>query len=48
MDKEKMKRLQNSMNQINKRFGANTVMTASDAVNQGKLQKRIILLPLLN
>ena len=47
MDKEKMKRLQASMAQINKRYGANTVMKASDAVAQGKLTKRIIPTPSL-
>lgn len=47
MDKEKMKRLQASMAQINKRFGANTVMKASDAAAQGKLAKKIITTPSL-
>jgi len=47
MDKEKMKRLQASMTQINKRYGANTVMKASDAVAQGKLTKKIIPTPSL-
>lgn len=47
MDKEKMKRLQASIAQINKRYGANTVMKASDAVAQGKLTKRIIPTPSL-
>lgn len=47
MDKEKMKRLQASMAQINKRYGANTVMKASDAAAQGKLTKRIIPTPSL-
>lgn len=47
MDKEKMKRLQASMAQINKRYGANTVMRASDAAAQGKLTKKIIPTPSL-
>lgn len=47
MDKEKMKRLQASMAQINKRYGANTVMKASDAAAQGKLTKKIIPTPSL-
>lgn len=47
MDKDKMKRLQASMAQINKRFGANTVMKASDAAAQGKLAKKIITTPSL-
>lgn len=47
MDKEKMKRLQASMTQINKRYGANTVMRASDAAAQGKLTKKIIPTPSL-
>lgn len=47
MDKEKMKRLQASMAQINKRYGANTVMKASDAVAQGKLSKKVIPTPSL-
>ena len=47
MDKDKMKRLQASMAQINKRFGANTVMKASDAAAQGKLAKKIIPTPSL-
>lgn len=47
MDKEKMKRLQASMAQINKRFGAGTVMKASDAVAQGKLTKKVISTPSL-
>ena len=47
MDKEKMKRLQSSMAQINKRFGANTVMKASDAAAQGKLAKKVIPTPSL-
>lgn len=47
MDKEKMKRLQASMAQINKRYGANTVMKASDAVAQGKLTKKIVPTPSL-
>lgn len=47
MDKEKMKRLQASMAQINKRFGANTVMKASDAVAEGKLTKKILPTPSL-
>ena len=47
MDKEKMKRLQASIAQINKRYGANTVMKASDAVAQGKLTKRVIPTPSL-
>jgi recombination protein RecA len=47
MDKEKMKRLQASMAQINKRYGANTVMRASDAVAQGKLTKKVIPTPSL-
>ena len=42
-----MKRLQASMAQINKRFGANTVMRASEAVAQGKLTKRVIATPSL-
>ena len=42
-----MKRLQASMTQINKRYGANTVMKASDAVAQGKLTKKIIPTPSL-
>ena len=47
MDKEKMKRLQASMAQINKRYGANTVMKASDAAAQGKLTKKVIPTPSL-
>lgn len=47
MDKEKMKRLQASMAQINKRFGAGTVMKASEAVAQGKLTKKVIPTPSL-
>lgn len=47
MDKEKMKRLQASMAQINKRYGANTVMKASEAAAQGKLTKKIIPTPSL-
>lgn len=47
MDKDKMKRIQSTMNQINKRFGADTVMKASDAVSQGKLTKRITPTPSL-
>lgn len=47
MDKDKMKRLQASMAQINKRYGANTVMKASDAAAQGKLTKKVIPTPSL-
>ena len=47
MDKEKQKRLQATMQQINKRFGANTVMKASDAAASGKLSKKIIATPSL-
>lgn len=47
MDKEKMKRLQASMAQINKRYGANTVMKASEAAAQGKLTKKVIPTPSL-
>lgn len=47
MDKEKMKRLQASMTQINKRYGAGTVMRASDAAAQGKLTKKILPTPSL-
>lgn len=47
MDKEKSKRLQDSINKINKRFGAGTVMKASDAAKEGKLQKRILPTPSL-
>ena len=47
MDKEKMKRLQASMAQINKRFGAGTVMKASDAVAEGKLTKKVLPTPSL-
>lgn len=44
---EKMKRIQGTMAQINKRFGANTVMKASDAVSQGMLKKKVIPTPSL-
>ena len=47
MDKEKSKRIQATMNLINKRFGAGTVMKASDAVAEGKLTKKIISTPSL-
>lgn len=47
MDKEKMKRLQAKVSQINKRYGANTVMTASEAAAQGKLTKKVIPTPSL-
>lgn len=47
MDKEKMKRLQASMAQINKRYGKDTVMKASDAAAQGKLTKKVIPTPSL-
>ena len=44
---EKMKRIQGTMAQINKRFGADTVMKASDAISQGKLKKKVIPTPSL-
>lgn len=47
MDNEKQKRLQNLTAQINKRFGADTVMKASEAAAQGKLSKKIIPTPSL-
>lgn len=47
MDKDKQKRLQGVMSQINKRYGPNVVMKASDAVAQGKLTKRVIPTPSL-
>lgn len=47
MDKDKMKRLQASMAQINKRYGAGTVMSASDAAAQGKLSKKVLPTPSL-
>lgn len=47
MDKEKQKRLQATMAQINKRFGANAVMKASDAAASGKLTKKVIPTPSL-
>lgn len=47
MDPEKKKRLQNTVGQINKKFGQNTVMSASDALAQGKLTKRKIQTPSL-
>lgn len=47
MDKDKQKRLQATMAQINKRFGPDVVMKASDAVAKGKLTKRVITTPSL-
>ena len=47
MDKDKQKRLQASMNAINKKFGADTVMNVAEAVKQGKLDKKIIATPSL-
>ncbi len=47
MDKDKMKRLQASMAQMNKRYGAGTVMSAADAAAQGKLTKKVIPTPSL-
>jgi len=47
MDKDKMKRLQASMAQMNKRYGAGTVMSAAEAAAQGKLTKKVIPTPSL-
>ena len=47
MNPEKQKRLQASMNAINKRFGADTVMNVAEAVKKGKLDKKIIATPSL-
>lgn len=47
MDKEKQKRLQAAMAQINKRYGPDVVMKASDAVAKGKLTKAVIATPSL-
>jgi len=47
MDKDKQKRLQASMNAINKKFGADTVTNVAEAVKQGKLDKKIIATPSL-
>ena len=43
--KEKMKRLNATMASINKRYGKDTVMKASDAAIQGKLTKKVIPTP---
>lgn len=47
MNENKKKLLQDSIKQINKRFGAGTVMKASDAITEGKLKKRVIPTPSL-
>lgn len=47
MDKEKKKRLEKTMAAINKRFGENAVMKASDAAAKGMLTKRRIKTPSL-
>lgn len=47
MDPEKKKRLQHTVGQINKKFGQNTVMNASEALAQGRLTKRKIKTPSL-
>lgn len=47
MDQDKRKRLMNTLNQINKKFGQNTVMSASDALKEGRLTKRRIKTPSL-
>ncbi len=47
MDAEKRKRLQRTIGDINKRFGKNTVMSAADAMQTGKLTKKRIKTPSL-
>lgn len=47
MDKEKQKRIAASMSAMNKKFGADTVMTVANAVKLGKLDKRVIATPSL-
>lgn len=47
MDLEKKKRLNATIAQINKRFGAGTVMSASEAAAQGKLTKKVLPTPSL-
>ena len=47
MDKDKLKRLDALKASINKRFGADTVMTAKEAADKGKLSKKVLSTPSL-
>lgn len=47
MDKDKLKRLDSLKANINKRFGADTVMTAKEAADKGKLSKKVLSTPSL-
>ena len=47
MDKDKLKRLDSLKASINKRFGADTVMTAKEAAEKGKLSKKVLKTPSL-
>lgn len=47
MDSEKKKRLHQTIGDINKRFGKDTVQTAQEAYKQGKLTKKRVLTPSL-